>query len=78
MPMVSALMATVWGLGILALSGYGLDPATILVPFLILALGTSHSIQFIKRYYEEVGIFPERKKASLETLQSLFIRQVSP
>ena len=73
LPMVSALMATVWGLGILALSGYGLDPATILVPFLILALGTSHSIQFIKRYYEEVGIFSERRRASLETLQSLFI-----
>ena len=73
LPLLSAIMATVWGLGILALSGYRLDPATILVPFLILALGTSHSVQFIKRYYEEVGIFPESKRASLETLQSLFI-----
>lgn len=73
LPLLSALMATVWGLGILALTGYRLDPATILVPFLILALGTSHSVQFIKRYYEEVGIFSESRKAARETLRSLFI-----
>ncbi len=73
LPLLSALMATVWGLGVLALSGYRLDPATILVPFLILALGTSHSVQFIKRYYEEVKILPERRRAARQTLQSLFI-----
>lgn len=72
LPFVAALMGVIWGLGILTLSGYRLDPATTLVPFLILAIGISHSIQFIKRYYEEIRIHPDdRKKAAEKTLAGL-------
>jgi len=72
LPFIAALMAVIWGLGILTLSGYHLDPATTLVPFLILAIGISHSIQFIKRYYEEIRIYPDDpKKAAQLTLAGL-------
>jgi len=72
LPFIAAMMGVIWGLGILTLSGYHLDPATTLVPFLILAIGISHSIQFIKRYYEEIRIHPtDRKKAAQQTLEGL-------
>jgi len=73
LPLASSLMATVWGLGILTLSGYKLGPTTILTPFLVLALGVSHSVQFIKRYYEDELRHLSSKEASQETLQSLFV-----
>ena len=73
LPLASSLMATVWGLGILTLSGYKLGPTTILTPFLVLALGISHSVQFIKRYYEDELKHLSSKEASQETLQSLFV-----
>jgi len=73
LPLASSLMATVWGLGILTLSGYKLGPTTILTPFLVLALGISHSVQFIKRYYEDELRHLSSKEASQETLQSLFV-----
>ncbi|MQY53385.1 MAG: MMPL family transporter [Firmicutes bacterium] len=73
LPLASSLMATVWGLGILTLSGYKLGPTTILTPFLVMALGISHSVQFIKRYYEDELKHLSNKEASQETLQSLFV-----
>jgi len=73
LPLASSLMATVWGLGILTISGYKLGPTTILTPFLVLALGISHSVQFIKRYYEDELRHLSSKEASQETLQSLFV-----
>jgi len=72
LPFASALMGVVWGLGILSLSGFHLDPTTTLVPFLILAIGVSHAIQFIKRYYEEIKANPhDRLKAAENTLAAL-------
>jgi len=73
LPLASSLMATIWGLGILTLCGFRLGPTTILTPFLVLALGISHSVQFIKRYYEDELRHLSSKEASQETLQSLFV-----
>jgi len=73
LPLGSSLMATVWGLGILSVSGYKLGPTTILTPFLVLTLGISHSVQFIKRYYEDELRHLSSREASQETLQSLFV-----
>ncbi len=40
-----SLMAVVWLMGLLPLLGYGIDPMSILVPFLIFAIGVSHAVQ---------------------------------
>jgi len=74
LPTLSATMATIWGLGAGALLGHSLDPATILTPFFIYSLGVSHSVQFIKLYYEAMKNNGEdRKRAAQETLAHLFI-----
>lgn len=74
LPFLSAFMATIWGLGAVTLLGYHLDPATILAPFFIMSLGISHSVQFIKRYYEAMKTNAlDKKKAAQETLSHLFV-----
>ena len=40
-------LAVVWQLGIVHLVGFGLDPYSILVPFLTFAIGVSHAVQNI-------------------------------
>ena len=40
-------IAVLWQLGLLTWLGYGLDPYSILVPFLVFAIGCSHAIQII-------------------------------
>ncbi|MEM0945587.1 MAG: MMPL family transporter, partial [Pseudomonadota bacterium] len=42
-----SVIAVVWQLGLLTTLGYGLDPYSVLVPFLIFAIGASHAIQII-------------------------------
>jgi uncharacterized protein len=42
---VVSLVAVVWQLGLVKLLGYGVDPLSILVPFLVLAIGVSHAVQ---------------------------------
>tara|TARA_R110001592_G_scaffold112297_6_gene310413 strand:- start:13267 stop:15633 length:2367 start_codon:yes stop_codon:yes gene_type:complete len=49
-PLLCSTIAVVWQLGLLRLLGMGLDPYSILVPFLIFAVGISHSVQIINRF----------------------------
>jgi len=74
LPLLSASMATLWGLGITSLLGYKLTPATVLAPFLVFALGVSHSVQFIKLYYEMM-LKGERssKKVAIKITRHLFV-----
>src|SRR6185295_14232336 len=44
-----SLVAVVWQLGLVALFGFELDPYSILVPFLVFAIGVSHGAQKIGR-----------------------------
>mgnify|MGYP006422543703 CR=1 FL=1 len=44
-PVLASVIAVVWQLGILRLLGYGMDPYSVLVPFLVFAIGISHGVQ---------------------------------
>lgn len=47
LPLLCSVVAVVWQLGLLTLLGFGLDPMSILVPFLVFAIGVSHGVQMI-------------------------------
>jgi predicted RND superfamily exporter protein len=46
--LVVAMMPVLWLLGTLPMLGYGIDPLSILVPFLIFSIGVSHAVQMSK------------------------------
>jgi len=74
LPLLDSSMATLWGMGTMKLMGLRLDPSTILVPFIVLSLGISHSVHTLKRYYEEMSE-PSRKSkyAVANTMAHLFL-----
>lgn len=53
LPLVTAVLALVWSLGIMTLAGVHLDPFNNVTPILILAVAAGHAVQMLKRYYEE-------------------------
>ena len=53
-PIVASLVAVVWQLGALTALGYGIDPFSILVPFLVFAIGVSHGVQKICTFRNEM------------------------
>jgi hypothetical protein len=54
LPLACAIIAVIWQLGILPLVGFGIDPLSILLPFLIFAIGVSHGVQMIRAYREQI------------------------
>jgi predicted RND superfamily exporter protein len=54
LPLLSGLVAVVWQMGLLPLMGFGLDPMSILVPFLVFSIGVSHGVQKISAWLNEI------------------------
>ena len=53
-PVACSLVAVVWQLGGITALGFGIDPFSILVPFLVFAIGVSHGVQKICTFRNEV------------------------
>lgn len=53
LPLVTAILAVIWSLGIMTMAGVHLDPFNNVTPILILAVAAGHAVQVLKRYYEE-------------------------
>ncbi len=51
---LSSLVAVIWQMGLLRALGYGLNPYSMLVPFLMFALGVSHGIQMFNAMAQEM------------------------
>jgi len=72
LPLLSALISVTWGMGILGILGFQLDPMASIVPFIILGIGVSHSVQVIQRYFEECRKGMDSKAAAEEVATVLF------
>lgn len=72
-PIVCSLTAVIWQLGLLTVSGFGLDPMSILVPFLVFAIGVSHGVQIINAVKHRVLDGQTTKAASASAFRSLLI-----
>ena len=48
-PILTSIVAVVWQLGLLNIFGYGLDPYSVLIPFLVFAIGISHGVQIVNQ-----------------------------
>ncbi|MGE8336483.1 efflux RND transporter permease subunit [Pseudomonas laurylsulfatiphila] len=70
---LTCLLTVVWQLGLLGLLGFGLDPYSILVPFLIFAIGISHAVQNINLMMSEMSAGATSLQASQRTFRALFI-----
>jgi len=68
-----SLIAVVWQAGLLALLGYALDPYSVLVPFLVFAIGMSHGAQKMNGIMQDVGRGTHRVVAARYTFRRLFV-----
>jgi len=68
-----SLLAVVWLLGILATFGYEMDPYSILVPFLIFAIGMSHGAQKMNGIMQDIGRGLDKLSAARHTFRRLFM-----
>jgi uncharacterized protein len=72
LPIIGIVLTSIWGVGILSLLGYNLDPLMMVIPFLISARAMSHGIQIVERYYLELEECENSERAARKTFESLF------
>ena len=77
MVILITLIAVVWQMGILATLGYELDPFSILVPFLVFAIGVSHGAQKLNGVLQDIGRGTHRYVAARYTFRRLFLAGVT-
>lgn len=72
LPLIGICLSSIWGLGFMSWLGFNLEPLSMPIPFLIGARATSHGVQLVARYYEELAITHSGKKAARNALDALF------
>jgi uncharacterized protein len=72
-PLSCSLIAVIWQLGSLPLLGFGIDPMSILVPFLIFAIAVSHGVQMISAIRVELFLGSNGISAARKSFRRLFI-----
>ncbi len=70
---LSSLVAVVWQLGLLPVLGLSLDPYSMLVPFLVFAIGMSHGAQKMNGIMQDVGRGVPKWVAARYTFRRLFM-----
>lgn len=75
--MVCSLVAVLWQFGLLATFGYELDPYSVLVPFLVFAIGMSHGAQKMNGIMQDVGRGTHKVVAARYTFRRLFAAGMS-
>ena len=68
-----SIIAVVWQLGLVALLGFQLDPFSILVPFLVFAIGVSHGAQKMNGIMQDIGRGTHQLVAARYTFRRLFL-----
>jgi uncharacterized protein len=71
--LVASLTAVLWELGLLPALGFALDPYSILVPFLVFAIGMSHGAQKMNGIMQDVGRGMDKLVAARLTFRRLFL-----
>jgi len=72
LPLLGIALSSIWGLGFMALCGFNLEPLSMPIPFLIAARATSHGVQLVARYYEELAVTHNGQRAARNALDALF------
>ncbi|QJR82612.1 RND family transporter [Alteromonas pelagimontana] len=73
LPILCSFIAVVWQLGLLTVIGFGMDPMSILVPFLVFAIGVSHGVQMINAVEKKAIAGVGAKHAAMGAFRSLLM-----
>ncbi len=73
LPLGCSLVSLIWQLGLVGLLGYGFDPLTIVIPFVVLALGVVHGIPQAQVIAERVAAGDDAMAAARAAFRRLLL-----
>ena len=72
-PLLCSIIAVIWQLGLLTTLGYGLNAYSILIPFLVFAIGVSHGVQIVNAFLGESIAGHDRQASARRAFRALYI-----
>ena len=72
-PLLCSVIAVIWQLGLLTTLGYGLNAYSILIPFLVFAIGVSHGVQFINAILGESAAGQDKLNSAKRSFRALYV-----
>jgi predicted RND superfamily exporter protein len=72
-PFLGAIVQSIWGLGMVGLLGYNLDPLILVIPLLISSRAISHAVQMTERYFEDLEESGDNLHAAETAFKDLFL-----
>jgi uncharacterized protein len=73
LPLLTSFCAVIWQFGILNVLGFGIDPLSILVPFLVFAIALSHATQMLRSFRYEINMGKDEPAAARASFSNLFV-----
>ena len=70
-PMLTAALSTVWGLGLMGHTGLVIDTWNVATPILLIAVAAGHSAQMLKRYIEDVERLGDNRAAVISSTAAM-------
>ncbi len=71
-----SVVAVIWQLGLINLLGYGIDPYSMLIPFLVFAIAVSHGVQIVSAMAHEAVDTPDSLTAARYAFRGLYVAGV--
>jgi predicted RND superfamily exporter protein len=71
-PLFSAILSSIWGIGFGQLLNFNLDPLVMVIPIFLTARAISHSVQSMDRYHEEFTRLGDKQQAIVVSYSALF------
>ncbi len=72
-PLLCAIIAVIWQLGLLTTLGYGLNAYSILIPFLVFAIAVSHGVQMVNAILGESVAGKDRQTSARLAFRALYL-----
>lgn len=63
LPLGNVVISVIWAMGLMGLLGQPLSMATMILPIILIAVGTAYTIHVINRFYEELTHEKDKKNA---------------
>lgn len=76
-PLLAIVMSAIWGIGIMSLLNYNLDPLILVLPFLLSLMTLPHCLQNISRFLEEYAKHRHTRQAAINTIENMFMPGVT-
>jgi len=68
MPLGNVLVSVIWAMGLMGLLGQSITMATMILPIILIAVGTAYTIHVINRFYEDLAYIADKKEAIASTV----------